>query len=99
MDLKVAGSVSGNAYSCVSGPVSGVRGCVIPDSLARKRPPLGRLDGLLFEDFHFADVIRLRRGFFFQDRVQVLASSNSIYLPEPLALRAARRSLAPRILL
>ena len=74
----------------------GVRVCVIPDSLARKRPPLGRLDSLLFQEFHFADAIRLRRGFLRQDRVKVLARSNSIYLPEPIAFRAVRRPFLRR---
>jgi hypothetical protein len=66
----------------------GVRGCVIPNGLARKRLPLGCLVRFIFQDFHFLGVIRLRRGFLCKDRVQAPAGSQSIPFPDPVAFWA-----------
>ena len=40
--------------------LSGVGGGVIPDGLARERPPVGCLERLIVQDLHFLDVVRLR---------------------------------------
>jgi len=40
--------------------LSGVRRCVIPNSFARKLPPLGCLERLIFQGIHLVDVTESR---------------------------------------
>jgi hypothetical protein len=72
--------------------LSVVLGCVIRNRLARKHPPLGGLDRLMFQSLHPLYTIGLSGGFLGHGRVKVLASSKNIYFPEPLAFWALRRS-------
>ena len=69
-----------------------VLGCMILNRLARKHPPLGRLDRLMFQDLHLLYTIGWPGGFLGHGRVKVLASSKNIYFPEPFAFWALRRS-------